>query len=63
MKFFNDKNEIILPDNILKNRLKDIYEDSLFLTKSKNFIEEFSSKKYDCENCPVQRYLNSNSKQ
>lgn len=57
IEFFDKKNNPITPDNILTKRVKDIYKNSLFLTKSKDLIRNFSNKKCGCENCSVQKYL------
>lgn len=57
IEFFDKKNNPITPDNILTKRVKDIYKNSLFLTKSKDLIRDFSNKKCGCENCSVQKYL------
>lgn len=57
IKFYDDKNNVILPDNVLEKRVKDIHKNSLFLRKSLDLIKTFSTKTCKCENCPVQEYL------
>ncbi|MBA4685531.1 MAG: radical SAM protein [Candidatus Galacturonibacter soehngenii] len=53
----NIEGKTINPDNILQKRVLDIFEKSEFLENSINLVDEFSSYKSGCDNCPVQKYL------
>lgn len=57
IKFFDDINNEILPDNVYSKRLREIYCSSPFLLKSKELIKKYSCDISNCENCPVQKYM------
>ena len=47
----------IIPDNVLDNRIREIYNNSLFLDKSIELVDRYSEDCIGCENCPVQKFL------
>lgn len=57
LKFFTEDMKEIIPDNVLDNRIREIYNNSLFLDKSIELVDKYSENCIGCENCPVQKFL------
>lgn len=57
IKFFTEDMQEIIPDNVLDNRIREIYNNSLFLDKSIELVDRYSEYCIGCENCPVQKFL------
>lgn len=57
IKFLTEDMKEIIPDNVLHRRVKEVYNDSLFLNKSIDLVDRYSEKCSSCENCPIQNFL------
>lgn len=62
IKFFTEDMKEVIPDNVLHNRIREIYNDSLFLNKSIELVDRYSGDCTGCENCPVQKFLREERK-
>lgn len=62
IKFFTEDMEEIIPDNVLHNRIREIYSNSLFLNKSIELVDRYSEDCIGCENCPIQKFLREERK-
>lgn len=62
IKFYEMNGKEIEPDNVLNKRIKEIYNNSLFLEKSVGLVKKYSGKHNGCENCPVQNFLGEERK-
>lgn len=62
IKFFTEDMKEIIPDNVLHNRIREIYNNSLFLNKSVELVDRYSEDYVGCENCPVQKLLREERK-
>ena len=62
IKFFTEDMKEVIPDNVLHNRIREIYNNSLFLNKSVELVDRYSEDYIGCENCPVQKLLREERK-
>ena len=62
IKFFTEDMKEVIPDNVLHNRIREIYNNSLFLNKSVELVDRYSDDCVGCENCPVQKLLREEGK-
>jgi len=59
IKFYDELDNEIFPDNIKKSSLYEIYNNSEYLNSTKEFIKKYSNIDSQCDSCPVQKYINS----
>ena len=57
VQLFDDNGDIIYPDSIYEKNLVDIYYNSVYLKRERNFIEEQMCDGNCQEKCPVQRMM------
>lgn len=62
IQFFDKDKKAIVPDNVLNNEVKEIYNSSSFLKRSIELVNEYSGEQAGCENCPVQKFLKEKRK-
>ncbi len=57
VRFYNENNQEIIPDNVKEKKVNEICMSSEYLCRSKNLIQQYTSRSSGCENCPIQKYL------
>lgn len=57
IKFFTEDMKEVIPDNVSHAKIREIYNNSLFLKKSVELVDRYSENQTGCENCPVQKFL------